>query len=79
MFSQGDFSTPMFIHDQTPPGVPVMKERRDQISYVFESMPAGGRVRIKTTNENALKAIHMFLKFQIEDHHTGDVTAPTPR
>ena len=31
-------------------------------------------MRIKTTNPDALKAIHDFLRFQIEDHHTGDTT-----
>jgi hypothetical protein len=74
MFSNGEFSIPMFVHDQVPPGVPVMKEKRADISYGFEELPAGGRVRIKTTNPDALKAIHDFLRFQIEDHNTGDTT-----
>jgi hypothetical protein len=74
MFSNGEFSIPMFIHDQVPPGVPVMKEKRAEISYSFEELPAGGRVRIKTANPDALKAIHEFLRFQIADHHTGDTT-----
>ena len=74
MFSNGDFSIPVFVHDQVPPGVPVMKEKRAEISYSFEELPAGGRVRIKATNPDALKAIHDFLRFQIEDHHTGDTT-----
>jgi hypothetical protein len=72
MFSNGDFSIPMFIHRQAPPGVPVMKEKRAAISYSFEELPSGGRVRIKTTDQEALKAVHDFLRFQIEDHHTGD-------
>lgn len=74
MFSNGDFSIPMFIHDQVPPGVQIMKEKRDQISYSFEEISAGGRVRIKTANGGTLKAVHDFLRFQIEDHHTGDST-----
>ena len=72
MFSNGEFSVPMFVHDQVPPGVPVMKDKRAQISYTFDELPTGGRVRIKTANADALKAIHDFLRFQIEDHHTGD-------
>jgi hypothetical protein len=80
MFSNGEFSIPMFVHDQVPPGVPVMKEKRTEISYTFEEFPAGGAVRIKTTDPDALKAIHDFLGFQIEDHHTGDTTEiPTDR
>jgi Spy/CpxP family protein refolding chaperone len=74
MFSNGDFSIPMVVHDQVPPGVPVMKEKRAEISYSFEELPAGGRVCIKATNPDALQAIHDFLRFQIEDHHTEDTT-----
>jgi hypothetical protein len=74
MFSHGDFSVPMFVHDQVPPGVRVMKEKRAEISYSFQELPGGGRVQIKTTNPAALKAVHDFLRFQIEDHHTGDTT-----
>jgi TusA-related sulfurtransferase len=74
LFSNGDFSIPMFVHDQVPPGVPVMKERRADISYNLDELPAGGRVRIKSANPDALKAIHDFLRFQILDHRTGDST-----
>ena len=74
MFSNGEFSIPMIIHDQVPPGVPVMKQKRADISYSFEELPGGGRVRIKTANRDALKAIHEFLRFQIADHQTGDTT-----
>ncbi len=79
MFSNGEFSIPMFVHDQVPPGVPVMKEKRTEISYTFEELPTGGRVRIKTTNPDGLKAVQDFLRFQIEDHHTGDITEVTDR
>jgi hypothetical protein len=74
MFSNGDFSLPMFIHSQVPPGVPVMKEKRSAIVYTVEELPDGGRVRIKTEDSDALKAVHDFLRFQIEDHHTEDKT-----
>jgi hypothetical protein len=76
MFSDGNFSIPMFVHSQVPPGVTEMKERRSEISYTYEELPAGGRVRIATKNRDALNAIHDFLRFQIEDHHTGDREQP---
>jgi hypothetical protein len=79
MFSSGEFSIPMFVHDQVPPGVPVMKEKHAEISYSSEELPAGGRVRIQTENRDALDAVHDFLRFQIEDHHTGDTTEVTDR
>lgn len=78
MFANGEFSIPMFVHDQVPPGVPVMTDKREKISYTFEELPTGGRVRIKTANADALKAIHDFLRFQIEDHHTRDTINTGP-
>ncbi len=78
MLSEGNFEIPMFIHGKTPPGVPTMTELRDQIHYDFEAMDSGGRVRIRTNNARALQAVHEFLRFQIEDHHTGDaIDIPT--
>jgi hypothetical protein len=72
MFTNGNFQVPMFIHDTVPPGVPAMKSNGANITYVFEPIPNGGRVRIKTTDAEALRAVHQFLTFQIDDHRTGD-------
>jgi TusA-related sulfurtransferase len=72
MFGNGDFSTPMFIHDGVPPGVTTMKLTKSQVSYKYEEMPSGGRVRIQSNDPIALAAIHGFLRFQITDHQTGD-------
>ena len=73
-FSSGDFAIPMFVHDTLPPGVLVMKDRSDKISYKFEETPAGGRVVIVTTDTKALNAVQQFLRFQITEHKTGDST-----
>jgi hypothetical protein len=72
MFTNGNFQVPMFIHDTVPRGVPAMKSKGANIAYVFEPIPNGGRVRIKTTDAEALRAVHQFLAFQIGDHRTGD-------
>ena len=40
----------------------------------FTLAELAGRVHIKTMNPDALKAVHEFLRFQIEDHHTGETT-----
>jgi hypothetical protein len=74
MFSEGDFQAPMLIHDRVPPGVPVMKTRKALIQWTYEKTSAGGRVVITTKDPEALSAIHDFLRFQIEDHRTGDPT-----
>ena len=34
----GDFAVPMFVHDTTPPGVPVMKQLKDKIGYKLKSL-----------------------------------------
>lgn len=72
MFSDGDFSIPMFIHDRLPPGAEEMKKKRALIFYAVEELPAGGIVHIRTSDRTALEAIHQFLRFQIDDHGTGD-------
>lgn len=73
-FAAADFSLPMFIHEQTPPGVDVMKARRATIRYRYVATKSGGEVRISTQDPEALSAIHAFLRFQIQDHGTGDPT-----
>jgi len=75
-FAEGDFAAPMFIHSQTPPGVPAMKQLKAEIKYEFEELERGGRVRIRASNAEALNAIHEFLRFQIDDHQTGDAKEP---
>ena len=71
-FAAGDFDIPMFIHDRVPPGVPVMKAKRGAISYTYQESARGGQVHIRTSDLEALNAIHEFLTFQILDHRTGD-------
>jgi hypothetical protein len=71
-FTAGDFDLPMFIHDRVPPGVPEMQKRKANISYRFEETERGARVVISTGDRRALRAVHDFLRFQIEDHETGD-------
>jgi hypothetical protein len=71
-FAAGDYSTPVFVHDEVPPGVTSMKLLKDQIHFRYESLDAGARVAIASNNPLALAAIHDFLRFQITDHRTGD-------
>src|ERR1700733_6607255 len=42
MFSNGDFSIPMFVHSEVPPGTTEMRDRRADITYSFEEVPTGG-------------------------------------
>lgn len=78
MFAEGNFKAPMLIHDRVPPGVPAMRRLKAKIEYEYEDLERGGRVRIRTAHAEALRAVHEFLRFQIEDHRTGDPTEVRP-
>jgi hypothetical protein len=75
-FGDGDFALPVFIHDKPPPGIAVLKARRDRLALRYEDLPAGGRVRVTTADADALAALHAFLRFQITEHKTGDPLVP---
>jgi hypothetical protein len=77
MFAAGDFSAPMLIHSQNPPGSDTMKRLREAIQYKLENTEHGARIRITTKNADAVSAVHKFLRFQIKDHQTGDSTEVT--
>jgi hypothetical protein len=72
MFAAGDFNTPMLVHSVMPPGTATMTRLKAEIKYSYEAAPKGGRVVIATANQEALAAVHEFLRFQIKDHATGD-------
>ena len=74
MFAEGNFKIPMFVHDQTPPGVEIMQRHKGEIQYAFEETERGARIRLTTKNEDTRSAIHDFLRFQISEHKTGDRT-----
>ena len=74
LFPEGNFEAPFLTHGEVPPGVPAMQRLTKEINYAYEEIEAGARVRLSTRNAEALAAIHEFMKFQIEDHKTGDST-----
>jgi hypothetical protein len=73
-FAAGDFANPAAIHGPAPVGTDVMAAKKDSIVYRYSDLENGGRVRITTTEASALDAVHRFLRFQIEEHRTGDAT-----
>lgn len=78
MFAEGDFDAPMLIHGQEPPGVDVMKRDKAKIAWEYVETVRGGRV-VATTEDSAVRdAIHAFLRFQIEEHRTGDTEDVQP-
>ena len=45
-----------------------MAARRSRISYLADTLPGGGQVRLRTSDPSAIAAIHQFLAFQRQDH-----------
>ena len=71
-FEQGDFSTPAFVHGvEEVPGTRVMADRRGVIEYEYAPLERGGAVTMRTSDAEALRAIHDFLAFQRMDHRAG--------
>jgi hypothetical protein len=72
MFADGDFDAPMLIHGEQPPGIDVMKKDKAKIAWEYVETARGGRVVATTEDAAVREAIHSFLRFQIEEHRTGD-------
>jgi hypothetical protein len=71
-FAKGDFAMPHFVHGHTPDGVDSLAKLHDVIEWKFEELPDGARVRMRSANPEALRAIHAFQRFQIAEHRTGE-------
>jgi len=74
-FAAGDFSSPMLTHGKTPTGVPDLQRLKGSLTYSYVETERGANVFIKTADPEALKAVHEFLRFQIQEHETGDSEA----
>lgn len=70
-FGRGDFALPGFVHQKPVPGTSVMTQLADRITYTVEDLPHGGVVHIRTTDPQALQAVHSFIAFQIAEHRTA--------
>jgi hypothetical protein len=70
-FSNGDFSSPMLVHDREVPGTATMAAKRAVISYRMRPLPRGGEVLISTRDAGAQRAIREFVMFQRTDHRAG--------
>lgn len=70
-FAAGDFHLPGFVHDREVPGTAVMSARRASVRYTVETLLRGAALRLQSSDSTAIAAIHEFLAFQRQDHHTG--------
>jgi len=71
-FAKGDFEKPLMTHGEMPPGVTEMQQSQADIKYSYEQTDKGGMVRIVTSSDRALEAVHEFLRYLIREHATGD-------
>jgi hypothetical protein len=72
MFTEGNFNAPMLVHGVAVPGTATMTRLKDQLHWSLQETPRGARIAVIADNQEALDAVHEFLRFQIEDHKTGD-------
>jgi hypothetical protein len=71
-FSRGIFDKPLATHAEVPPGVEEMSRLKSEIIFRYEESANGGRVTLRTSNDDARRAIHDFLRYQIKEHATRD-------
>jgi hypothetical protein len=69
-FADGDFGAPFAVHQDSVPGVAVMRQRRSAIEYAVADLARGAELRIRTSDRVALDAIHRFLACQRREHRT---------
>lgn len=74
MFSDGDFNAPMLVHSTNVPGTATMAKLKDQLHWDLQETARGARLVVTADTKPALDAVHEFVRFQIEDHKTGDCT-----
>lgn len=52
-FARGDFALPGLVHARDVPGTAVMAARRSRISYVTDTLPGGGELRLRSSGHGA--------------------------
>ena len=72
MFAQGNFSAPMLVHSTSVPGTAALTRLKADLHWHRQNTSRGARLTVTADNKEALDALHDFLRFQIEDHKTGD-------
>jgi hypothetical protein len=80
MFADGEFDAPMLVHDTKNVAGAADSRAPEGAAPIQLCGDAGRRTRgHRTTDKDALNALHAFLRFQITDHQTGDPVSPTRR
>ncbi len=72
LWERGNFDLNTQIHGKVPDGVPTIKKLRNEITFDVRPLDDGGLMRILTVNQQAKQSVYEFMRFQINEHHTGD-------
>lgn len=72
LFEKGKTDTDADVHGRVPDGVPTLKKLRNEITFFAVKTDEGAALRMFSVNDQARQAIQDFLKFQINEHKTGD-------
>lgn len=72
MFEKGKNDVDADIHGKIPDGLAALKKLRNEITFFAVRSDSGAALRMFSVNGQARQAIQEFLKFQINEHKTGD-------
>ncbi len=72
LFEKGRNDADADVHGKIPDGMLILKKLRNEITFFAVKNEDGGALRMFSTNDQARQAIQDFLKFQINEHKTGD-------
>lgn len=72
LFEKGKTDADADVHGKVPDGLPVLKRLRNEITFFAVKSDSGAALRMFSINDQARQAIQDFMKFQINEHKTGD-------
>lgn len=72
LFEKGKAEADAEIYGKIPDGLPALKKLRNEITFFAVNTDSGAALRMFSVNEQARQAIQDFMKFQINEHKTGD-------
>ncbi len=72
LFEKGKNDADADVHGKVPDGIPNLKRLRNEITFFAVKNDDGAALRMFSVNDQARQAIQDFLKFEINEHKTGD-------
>ena len=72
LFERGKNDSDTEIHGKVPDGLAALKKLRGDITFFTVKDDNGAVLRMLTVSDQARQAIQDFMKFQINEHKTGD-------